>query len=314
MFRKSKAKNAIIGVTLNASYIRLLELYAGSDRWYVNAFDQEVLPTQAMRGHSVVDGSLISESIQRMLSRSAFSTRKTVLGISDNLVLTDIISVPSDSSDVILEEQAFLAMNQMIEYPIDDLSLDFCRLDVSKDSSSQNLLIAATKTYHVNTRVLALKNAGLDVIKVDAERFAMHRAWIAFFLEDNHKTIAIVQLSQGLMRFFVMDKHQVLFFKEEMTFQHALMEKFGLQDDFFNQLKRMLNLFYANDEHHVIQEIMFFEEEVFLSQNLLEKELGISSKIADVCVRTLIKNSIEKGTYSSWMIEAGLALKGILHA
>ncbi|MBW3812751.1 pilus assembly protein PilM, partial [Aeromonas hydrophila] len=87
--------------------------------------------------------------------------------VTGSNVITKVILVDTRLSDSELENQVQLEAEQLIPFPLDEVSLDFEILGKVTDQERQEVLLSAARTESVSGRVTALAEAGMTTKVVD---------------------------------------------------------------------------------------------------------------------------------------------------
>ncbi|WP_235689079.1 pilus assembly protein PilM, partial [Aeromonas veronii] len=87
--------------------------------------------------------------------------------VTGSNVITKVIQIDARLSDKELESQVQLEAEQIIPFPLDEVSLDFEVLSTNNSEDRQDVLLSAARTESVNGRVSALAEAGIAVKVVD---------------------------------------------------------------------------------------------------------------------------------------------------
>ena len=87
--------------------------------------------------------------------------------VTGSNVITKIIQVDTNINESELENQVHLEAEQLIPFPLDEVSLDFEILGMAGDNGRQEVLLSAARTESVSGRVSALTEAGMTTMVVD---------------------------------------------------------------------------------------------------------------------------------------------------
>jgi len=111
------------------------------------------------------------------------------------------VSVPGSLKEFELEETIKLEADSYIPYPIDEVSLDFEVIGKSAaNPDNVDVLVAATRSENVDSRVAVCELAGLTTDIVDVEAFAVENAFkqmIEPTLSEAERTLPVALLDIG---------------------------------------------------------------------------------------------------------------------
>jgi type IV pilus assembly protein PilM len=169
---------ALLGIDISSSSVKLVELSRDSagklvlDRCGIEPLE---------RGW-VVDGNVenfeeVAEAVKRVVKKSGTRTKQVALALPASAVITKKIILPGGMTDLELEEQVQTEAHQYIPFSLDEVSLDFCVIGPSANSSGDiEVLIAASRKEKVQDRQGLAEAAGLKPVILDVESYASRMA------------------------------------------------------------------------------------------------------------------------------------------
>lgn len=170
--------NAVVGLDIGSSSLRAAEVsYAGKKRPTLVRFHEVALPKGAVGRGEVLEAEVVASALKQLWSKGGFSTKKVVLGIGNQRVISRDLSVPKMSLRRIRESLPFHVQN-LLPMPVDEALLDFYPVSESIGENGavvNGLLIAAVKK-SVLANIHAVQLAGLTPVEVDLIPFALARA------------------------------------------------------------------------------------------------------------------------------------------
>ncbi|MES2663524.1 MAG: type IV pilus assembly protein PilM, partial [Pseudomonadota bacterium] len=169
----SRKSDRLLGIDISSTSVKLLELGRQGGRYCVEAYGVEPLPPDAVVEKNIADVDGVAEAITQLIQRCRPSIRTAAVAVAGSAVITKIIEMDASLTDLEMENQIRVEADQYIPYPLDEVSLDFEVIGLSDNSPDRvNVLLAASRTENVDSRVTALSLAGLTVRVVDVEAFA----------------------------------------------------------------------------------------------------------------------------------------------
>lgn len=181
MFNLGRNKNALLGIDISSTSIKLVELTRtgshASGMYRVEAFALEPLPVGAVAEKKVADVEVVGGVIRKALQRSRSKAKQAAVAVPASAAITKSITMSAQLSDSEMEAQIQLEADQYIPYPLEEVNLDFDIIGPSKVSAETvEVLLAASRSENVDDRVAALELAGLIAEVVDIETYAMENA------------------------------------------------------------------------------------------------------------------------------------------
>lgn len=224
MFGLRRKSNALLGIDISSTAIKLIELSqsVGSTAalFRVETFAIEPLPNNAVVEKKIADADAVGQCIQKAVLRSGTKTKRAAVAVSGSAVITKVISMSGALSDAEMETQIQLEADQYIPYPLEEVNIDFDVLGPSQASPDMvDVLLAASRRENVDDRVNALEIAGLMAAVVDVEAYAMENACTLIIggrgEERNEQTVAIADVGASTTTLHVLHDGQVVYTREQ---------------------------------------------------------------------------------------------------
>ncbi len=168
----------LVGVDIGSSSVKLVQLAEAGSAYRVEGFAIEPIPEGAVSEGSIADTDKVAEAVKRALKAGGFKVKACAMAVTGSAVITKVINLPADLSEEDIEGQIEVEAGQYIPYPRDEVSLDFEILGPSpRNADLLEILLAASKTEHVDTRREVAELAGLSARVVDVESYAIANAF-----------------------------------------------------------------------------------------------------------------------------------------
>ena len=150
MFSFGSQKQAMLGLDISSTVVKLLELGKSSGRsgvqYRVEAYAAEPLPPNAVVENNITDVDAVGQAIRNSLRRSGSRCRQAAVAVSGSAVITKMITMPSSLSDFEMENQIQLEADQYIPYPLEEVNIDFEVQGVNdKNPEMVDVLLAACR-------------------------------------------------------------------------------------------------------------------------------------------------------------------------
>ncbi|MGY2288832.1 type IV pilus biogenesis protein PilM [Pseudomonas sp. SDO528_S397] len=169
--------DAVIGVDINDTCIRLVELAGGANACAVRAWATQPLPAQAVVDGNLLDLDAVAQALGQALSQLRTSLRNAAVAVAGPSVITRLVELETGLDDDEMMRRIHLEADQYIPYPLDDMALDFQIRGISAhDAGRVEVLVVACLKEQVEAREAVLALAGLTTRVVDVEAFALARA------------------------------------------------------------------------------------------------------------------------------------------
>ncbi|HEY0591701.1 MAG TPA: pilus assembly protein PilM, partial [Thermoanaerobaculia bacterium] len=190
-FSKSKQ---IVGLDIGSSAVKLVELRekkAGS--YQLVKAGLEALSPEAIVDGSIMDSSMVVETIQRLNSSLGVKNSNYGTSLSGHSVIIKKISLPSMSADELAESIQWEA-EQYIPFDINDVNLDYVPLTPPGTGESIDVILVAVKKEMINDYTSVIGQAGRSAVLVDVDAFAVQNAYEMNYRVDPGKVLALVNV------------------------------------------------------------------------------------------------------------------------
>jgi type IV pilus assembly protein PilM len=251
-FSKSKQ---IVGLDIGSSAVKLVELRekkAGS--YQLVKAGLEPLSPEAIVDGSIMDSSMVVETIQRLNSSLAVKNSNYGTSLSGHSVIIKKISLPSMSADELAESIQWEA-EQYIPFDINDVNLDYVPLTPPGAGESIDVILVAVKKEKINDYTSVIGQAGRSAVLVDVDAFAVQNAYEMNYRVEEGKVLALVNIGASVTNVNILSGSTSLFWRD-ITFGG---------NQYTDAIQRELNLSFAQAEglkrgeaagDHTIQQVI----------------------------------------------------------
>ena len=336
-------KNLFLGVDIGTTAIKLVELRRQGEIFCLEHYAIEPLPPGCVVEHHVQDVTTVGQAINHAIQSGGFQSQMAAVAVTGSSVITKTIYLPENLVDDELENKIQEEANRY--YPLEDSYLDFYPLGpVSDHPQQQEILLAISRSEHVDNRIAALELAGLTIRIVDIEAYVTE---IVFpFMNLPWATVALVDMGATLTTLYVFHQNRLIYSREHNlggkqlteTVQHryGLSQEEatlavgygGLPDNYFKeilipfrnalikQLERGLEFFFSASHHHSIDGIVLIGggTGIINIQQATSEQLLIPVIIGNPFHKMLISSEIDHKKLikeaSILLVACGLALRG----
>ncbi len=165
-----------LGIDIATDAVKAVELLANGDSYDVVSIAETSLPKNLITDDEITDIEKLSKMITQVRKKIG-STRVTVAAVSGNQAISKQVPMNLDLDDEAIAEKIESEAEALIPFPINEVRYDFESLgEHPKLPGQQRVLVTATRTVSVDTRVQALEGAGFKVSIMDVDNQAIARA------------------------------------------------------------------------------------------------------------------------------------------
>ncbi len=339
----------LVGVDISSTAVKLLQLSQSGGRFRVEHYAVEPLPPNAVVEKNIVEVEAVGEAVRRAVQRSGTKSKYAALAVAGSAVITKVIAMSADLTEEDLEGQIQLEANQYIPYPLEEVSLDFEVLGVSRENPEvMNVLLAASRTENVDVRIAAAELGGLTAKVVDVEAFAMENAYT--LLADQldvapDATVAMVDVGATMTTLIVLKGQRTIYTREQVfggkQLTDEVMRRYGLsyeeaglakrqgglpesyeievlepfREAMVQQVSRSLQFFFSSSEYNSVDQIVLAGGCASIPgiTELVEEQIGVSTLVAgplaDMSLASRVQAQQLSGDAPALMIACGLALR-----
>jgi type IV pilus assembly protein PilM len=224
----------IVGVDIGASAVKLVQLRELKGGYQLQNAGILPLPAEAIVDNTLMDSPSIVETVKRLLESLQVKAKEAVCSISGNAVIIRKISLPVMPAEE-LEDQIHWEAEQYIPFDINDVNVDFQILDTDEqDLSKMNVLLVASKKDIINDYLAVFAEAGLKLVVVDVDSFAVQNAYEANYGAGD-EVVALVNLGASIMNLNIVKGGVSLFTRDVQMggslYTEEIQKQFGLNSE-----------------------------------------------------------------------------------
>jgi type IV pilus assembly protein PilM len=320
---------AILGIDISSTAVKLLELSQSGDRYRVESYGVEPLPANAVVEKNIADVEGVGDAVARLVQRAKPGTKQAAVAVAGSAVITKTIEMDASLSDDEMERQLQADADQYIPFPLDEVRMDFEVLGPVEDNPERaEVLIAASRTENVEMRTDALEIGGLQAKVVDVEAYAMERAFQMVLpqLPDSGEleTVAVFDIGATMTTLNVLHNGRTVYTREQLFGGKQLteeiqrrygisMEEAGLakktgelpddyesevlqpfKDAVVQQINRSLQFFYGSTQFNEVDYILLGGGSAGIEglPELIEEKVGAPSSVANPFTDMTLANKV----------------------
>ena len=227
---RKKKKEALIGVDIGSSSVKLVGLDISSD--VPGLLDLGIAPLKGdvFSNNVIANPSKVAEAISTLLHSQSSSERRAVTAVPSPSVFTKKIKVPKMGFKELDTNIQFEAGN-FIPHNINAVRLDYHIIGEST-KNQLDVLVAAVKNEIIDGFVSALFSAGLNTAVVDVDCFALQNVFELNYPEFFDRTVALLNIGVRYSSINICKNGESLFTGDIAVggrlFTDALAEVYGL--------------------------------------------------------------------------------------
>ncbi|HSF01802.1 MAG TPA: type IV pilus assembly protein PilM, partial [Solirubrobacterales bacterium] len=173
---------AIVGIDIGSSCVKVAEIALKPRGFELVAAGTAPMPPEAIVQGAFLNSSAIVEAIGAALAAAGTKTRRVATAVSGHSVIVKKITLPAMTREE-LEESIRWEAEQYIPFDINDVNVDFEILSPDEqDPSKMNVLLVASKKDIINDYLAVFAEAGLKLVVVDVDSFAVQNASVVISL------------------------------------------------------------------------------------------------------------------------------------
>lgn len=219
----------LIGVDIGSSSVKLVQLASAGSSYRVEAFAVEPIPEGAVSEGTISEPEQVAEAVKRAMQRGGFKAKACAMAVTGSAVITKIINLAADLSEDDIEGQIEVEAGQYIPYPREEVSLDFEVLGPSpRNADLLEVLLAASKTEHVDARRVVADLAGLTIRIIDVESYAIANAFDLVRKSsgiESSETIGVLNIGSTVSTMIVLRGNRTIYSREHGFGGHQLVEE-----------------------------------------------------------------------------------------
>ena len=216
-----KSVPAMVGIDIGSHSVKAVLLTQHEQGYRLDAVAIEPMPKGAMAERNIQDIEAIGRVIAKLRRRIPKSVSHAIVAVSGQTVITKMIYMDVSLSDSELESQIEIEADSLIPYPLDEVSIDFEKLEINEaDPSKVNVLLSAARTESVEARSGAVEAGGFDIKVVDVETYALSRSldvsYAALPEDAKDKVVALVDIGAVMTLVSVVQKGETIYTRDQV--------------------------------------------------------------------------------------------------
>lgn len=235
-------KKDLIGIDIGSTTIKLVKLKGAKGSYELEYVGIAPLPPEAIVDNSLMDTSAVVDGLKSLFEGLGITKLKDAASsVSGNSVIIRKISLAAMSPEA-LEDEIQWEAEQYIPFDINDVNIDFKALEPDdNDPSKMNVLLVASKKDIINDYLSVFAEAGLKLVLVDVDAFAVQNAFELNYELAPDEVYALVNIGASMINLNVVRGGVSLFTRDVQVgggmFTEDIQKKMGISTEEAEKLK-----------------------------------------------------------------------------
>lgn len=215
-FIKKSTITPMLGVDFGSNTIKAVAVSGDNQNFSIDAWAEIATPKGTIRDFQLQDVDKISQSIKQLLKILPGKHKFAATAVSGSSVITKITQVANNINQIDFENIVMMEAEQLIPFPLDEVSLDFEFLGPNiNDPTRNDVLICAARSQSVASAVSAFNQTDLSVKVVDVGLHALTRSMVTMeksLLQENaNKFCALVDIGDLSLSFGIIFQGELIY-------------------------------------------------------------------------------------------------------
>ena len=342
-----KPNKGLMGVDISSTSVKLLELSVKNGRYWVESYGLSPLIDGSVVEKNILNVENVADALERAMNIANPQSSNAAIAVPTSMVIHKVIEMDADMTDDEREVQIRMDAEQYIPFPLDEVSLDFEVLPEKLNSPNRvNVLLVATRTENVDSRVEVLDLVGVEPKIADVESYALERSFEVFSdtLPIGVNLVGILDIGHTMTTLSVMQNGKIIYTREQVfggkQLTQDVQNRYGLSfdeagrakkdrtlpDDYesevlmpfldavVQQAARSLQFFFSSSQFNAIDHILLAGGNANIPglQKLMQQKLGYRVTVANPFLQMGFSPQIDlrkiENDAPSLLVACGLAL------
>jgi type IV pilus assembly protein PilM len=190
----------LVGVKLGATQITAARVANGNGGPKLLQVERQTLPAGLVAGGEVTDVAALAAGLDEFFRTSKLPRRGVRVGLATNAVGVRTFDIAGIDDEAQLANAVLFRAHEVVSIPVDEAVIDYRVISTESDSSgivNRKILLVAAYREPIERFTAAFREAGIELVGVDLEAFALLRAVSAPAPADQPAAAAVVSLNVG---------------------------------------------------------------------------------------------------------------------
>ncbi|MBC3767619.1 type IV pilus assembly protein PilM [Neptunicella marina] len=224
----------ILGLDIGTRYVKAVLLTKTAQSCEVDAVACEPIAGNAFADRDIKDFDAVSNAIKKVKMALKIKSKDVAVAVSGSTVISKIVYMDPNLSDLDLESQIEIEADSLIPYPLDEVYVDFEQLGQSQAHEEKvDVLLSAAHKDMVDSRVTLLREVTFEPKVVDIEGFALGNAIKEFaapelVMAEDAKPMVCINIGASQLLVTVFHQQRVAYTKEHTFGMEALLQDLAI--------------------------------------------------------------------------------------
>ena len=240
-----KPNKGLVGVDVSSTSVKLLELSVKNGRYWVESYGLSPLVDGSVVEKNILNQDNVADALERAINIANPQSTNAAFAVPTSMVIHKVIEMDADMSDDEREVQIRMDAEQYIPFPLDEVSLDFEVLPERLNNPNRvNVLLVATRTENVDSRIEVLDLVGLTPKVADVESYALERSFEVFAdtLPIGANLVGVLDIGHTMTTLSVMQNGKIIYAREQVfggkQLTQDVQNRYGLSYDEAGRAKK----------------------------------------------------------------------------
>jgi type IV pilus assembly protein PilM len=204
----------LVGVDVGSYALKLIQLKKKGEKFELVALAYEPLPHQSIVDGSIMDSTVISDSIQRVFYESRTKLKNVAFSVSGSSVMVKKIEVENTNPKQLHEDIQWEAKPH-IPFDTQEIKMDYEILD-SKDPGSNkvSVLLTAVKNEKIAEYSQVFEIAGKTPVLIDVDAFAILNSVSYNYPQVDDKCCAVINIGASVTNILIVKEGVPIFVRD----------------------------------------------------------------------------------------------------
>ncbi len=206
----------MLGVDFGSNSIKAVSVSGDPDNFTIDSWAEISTPKGAIRDFQLQDPERLAQACKQLLRMLPTQHKYVATAVNGSSVITKITQVANNINDADFENIVMMEAEQLIPFPLDEVSLDFEVLGPNvSDPTKNDVLICAARTQSITSSLSVFDELNIDIKVVDVGMHALSRAIVTLEKslqnEDANRYCAIVDIGELSLSFGIIFQGELIY-------------------------------------------------------------------------------------------------------
>lgn len=171
-------KLIVTGIDIGHNSLKAVVLKPNGEQYAVLGYKEILLKEGIVAENNTINHQEIVNTLKLIKKELPFGARKVAISVPDNAVISKKLHIEQSIEENEVEYAVVQAFSHQSPFPVEELSLDFVRLNAEEGlRGAYSYQVFATRKDVVESRVDALRKSGLKPVLVDVHSQSLGQIW-----------------------------------------------------------------------------------------------------------------------------------------